>query len=128
MALDMEDSNNIASFHQKRDPPRDPAFESGVHGYDVEKTEECGRKMSRLGGPSAIGITDSEAGSMASVGKQVEMEAANSIKYRTCSWQKVIGTPSFGFAGMMPVTRTFVCMGFFMQRRFVRGRINSDLL
>ncbi|KAL8907933.1 MAG: hypothetical protein Q9171_005649 [Xanthocarpia ochracea] len=84
----MQDTNNIASFHQKRDPPRDPAFETGVYGYDVEKTEESGRKMSRLGGPSAIGITNSEAGSMASVGKQVEMEAANSIKYRTCSWQK----------------------------------------
>lgn len=25
------------------------------------------------------------------VGKQIELEAGNAIKYRTCSWQKVCG-------------------------------------
>ncbi|KAL8785212.1 MAG: hypothetical protein Q9213_003481 [Squamulea squamosa] len=82
------DSNNIASLDEKREPHRDPPLETGVYGYDVEKTEQRGRKMSRLGGPSAIGIADSDEDSVVSVGKQVEMEASNAIKYRTCSWQK----------------------------------------
>ncbi|KAL8717959.1 MAG: hypothetical protein Q9225_004850 [Loekoesia sp. 1 TL-2023] len=82
-----DDSNNI-TLDEKREPHRDPAFETGVYGYDVEKTQERGRKMSRLGGPSAIGITDTDDDSVVSVGKQMEMEASNAIKYRTCSWQK----------------------------------------
>lgn len=83
-----DDSNNTASLDEKREPHQDPALETGVYGYDVEKTEERGRKMSRLGGPSAIGITDVDDDSVVSVGKQVEMESSNAIKYRTCSWQK----------------------------------------
>ena len=67
--------------------PHDPPFETGVYGYDVEKTEEHkGRKMSRIAGPN---LTDSDEDSMMSVGKQMELESSNSIKYRTCSWQKV---------------------------------------
>ena len=67
--------------------PHDPALETGVYGYDVEKTEEHhGRKMKRVAGPN---LTDSDEDSMLSVGKQMELEATNSIKYRTCSWQKV---------------------------------------
>lgn len=85
-------SNKSSSLDEKRQPHRDPALETGVYGYDVEKTEERGRKMSRLGGPSAIGI-NAEEDSVVSVGKQVELEADNAIKYRTCSWQKVILLP-----------------------------------
>ncbi|KAL9029541.1 MAG: hypothetical protein Q9196_002238 [Gyalolechia fulgens] len=77
-------SNKSSSLDEKRELPRDPALETGVDGYDVEKTEERGRKMSRLGPPSAIGIKAD--GNL--VGKQVESEAGNAIKYRTCSWQK----------------------------------------
>ena len=47
------------------------------------------RKMSRIGGPIAGIVGDSDTDSTLSVGKQVELEQANSIKYRTCSWQKV---------------------------------------
>ena len=47
------------------------------------------RKMSRIGGPIAGVVGDSDTDSTLSVGKQVELEQANSIKYRTCSWQKV---------------------------------------
>lgn len=64
-------------------------------GYDPEKTEGRERKLSRIGGPAAIGLADSDAGSAMSVGKQVELESNNSIKYRTCTWQKVIDTFSF---------------------------------
>ncbi|MCJ1360138.1 MAG: hypothetical protein MMC33_010141 [Icmadophila ericetorum] len=59
---------------------KDPTLETGVYGYDVEKQ---GRKMSRVGDPLT---SDSDSG--LSVGKQMELEATNSIKYRTCSWPK----------------------------------------
>ncbi|KAL4886581.1 transmembrane amino acid transporter protein-domain-containing protein [Aspergillus karnatakaensis] len=35
--------------------------------------------------PGAGGLSDSESGE---IGRQIELEADNSIKYRTCSWQK----------------------------------------
>ena len=82
-------SSDAAAPDEKREAHRDPALETGVYGYDEEKTGERGRKMSRIGGPQAIGLTDSDAESTMSVGKQVEKEQQNSIKYRTCSWQKV---------------------------------------
>ena len=70
-----------------RSNTHDPALQTGIYGYDVEKTEEHkGRKMSRVGGPI---LADSDQDSMMSVGKQMELESTNSIKYRTCSWQKV---------------------------------------
>ncbi|KAL9607814.1 MAG: hypothetical protein Q9167_007308 [Letrouitia subvulpina] len=52
----------------------------GGYGYDPEKTEGRERKLSRIGGPAAIGLADSDAGSAMSVGKQVELESSNSIK------------------------------------------------
>lgn len=36
--------------------------------------------------PQGTLTSDSESGD---VGRQIELEAGNSIKYRTCSWQKV---------------------------------------
>ncbi|MCJ1406978.1 hypothetical protein MMC19_001048 [Ptychographa xylographoides] len=69
--------------------PRDPAFETGVYGYDTEKQGPSERKLSRVGGPIPGTLGDSDAESAMSVGKQMELEASNSIKYRTCSWQKV---------------------------------------
>lgn len=65
---------------------------SGV--YDPEKNGYPGqqeRKMSRIGPPPSANIqgvtSDSESDI---VGKQMEMEAGNAIKYRTCTWQKVL--------------------------------------
>ena len=60
--------------------------ETTGYGYDPESNEKGGRKMSRIAG--VIGESDDD--STLSVGKQLELEATNSIKYRTCSWQKVI--------------------------------------
>ena len=64
-----------------------------AYGYDAEKGGEKGedqkeRKMSRVGGVGVIADSDSQL----SVGKQLELEATNSIKYRTCSWQKASGS------------------------------------
>ena len=57
------------------------------------------RKMSRLDRPTTGSIAGHMSGRRSfdanapdediSIGKQVEMEAGNAIKYRTCSWQKV---------------------------------------
>lgn len=56
--------------------------------YDAESNgEKGGRKMSRTAG--VLG-GESDQDSQFGVGKQVELEATNSIKYRTCSWQKVL--------------------------------------
>ena len=74
------------------------------NGADAEKQASrggsAGRKMSRIDRPvtksisgnisgrrSIDGDMDSEAS--VSVGKQMELEAGNAIKYRTCSWPKV---------------------------------------
>ncbi|CAF9930470.1 MAG: hypothetical protein ALECFALPRED_004608 [Alectoria fallacina] len=54
--------------------------------YDPESIgEKGGRKMSRIAGVMG---GESDQDSQLSVGKQLELEATNSIKYRTCSWQK----------------------------------------
>ncbi|KAL9595141.1 MAG: hypothetical protein Q9219_006629 [cf. Caloplaca sp. 3 TL-2023] len=84
----IDDKNNVPTLDENREPRRDPPIETGVYGYDVEKTEERGRKMSRIAGPAAIGKSETDEVSVSSVGKQMEKEAGNAIKYRTCSWQK----------------------------------------
>lgn len=64
-------------------------------GYDPEATGPGGRKMSRIDGPITKSISQAGAGDLSddssgvSVGKQMELEAGNAIKYRTCSWPKV---------------------------------------
>ena len=50
---------------------------------DVEKDGHKGSVGRRLRGS----IVDEDA--MISVSKQMELEAGNAIRYRTCSWQKV---------------------------------------
>lgn len=54
------------------------------------------RKMSRIDAPVTKPITgntgvddDSSTDNDVAIGKQMELEAGNAIKYRTCSWQKV---------------------------------------
>ncbi|KAF2722553.1 hypothetical protein K431DRAFT_283695 [Polychaeton citri CBS 116435] len=77
-----------------QDPATEPKGELGTGGYDgwspdkdVEQGGEPGRRMSRIDRP----ITKSISGSLSEqggIGKQMELEAGNAIKYRTCSWQK----------------------------------------
>ena len=56
------------------------------YDYDPENPEG-GRRASRVAGVARQNMTDSD--SDLTVGKQMELEAGNAIKYRTCSWQKV---------------------------------------
>lgn len=69
-------------------PPQ--AIESEKYGntYDAEGGTFGGRKMSRVDG-KALTTADSDSDSGLSVGKQIELEQSQAIKYRTCSWQKV---------------------------------------
>lgn len=60
----------------------------GTFAADPEKGDTKVRKMSRVGGPIPGIAGDSDVDSTLSVGKQLELEQTNSIKYRTCSWQK----------------------------------------
>ncbi|KAI9750672.1 MAG: hypothetical protein M4579_006368 [Chaenotheca gracillima] len=69
----------------------DAGNESSPSGdrYDQEKLGARGRKMSRIADPlPGLGAEVSDSDSGLSVGKQMEMESGNSIKYRTCSWPK----------------------------------------
>lgn len=62
------------------------------------------RKMSRIDAPVTKSITgegqldDDATDNSVAIGKQMEMEAGNAIKYRTCSWQKVSFLVMFLFA------------------------------
>ena len=55
------------------------------HSLDLEASQK--RKTSRIGGPVA-GDSSSDDEVPITIGKQMELEANNAIKYRTCSWQK----------------------------------------
>lgn len=78
--------------------------QEGYYGNFTSDTEKQGgqpagaRKMSRIDRPVTKSISGSVAGrdmvdddmtdTSVSVGKQMELEAGNAIKYRTCSWYK----------------------------------------
>jgi hypothetical protein len=58
--------------------------------YDPEDQSNGRRRMNRVSGDDGSSTT-------LSIGKQIELEADNAIKYRTCSWQKVRFIPcSYG--------------------------------
>ena len=79
-------SRNVANTTHELDP--NPITKDEGQCYDAESNgEKGGRKMSRIAG---VMVAESDQDSQLGVGKQLELEATNSIKYRTCSWQKVI--------------------------------------
>jgi hypothetical protein len=67
--------------------PRLP-FDSD-NNLDQKKSYDGERRGSRIAAP----LSGWDLESRASVGKQLELEADNAIKYRTCSWQKVSRPP-----------------------------------
>ena len=84
MALGRKGRNVDNTTHEI--DPNAATKEEGQY-YDPESNgEKEGRKMSRIAG--VLG-GESDQDSQFGVGKQLELEATNSIKYRTCSWQKV---------------------------------------
>lgn len=75
MALD------VGAKGEKLDSSEKQLSGPGHDGYDPENA--TGRRMSRIDK-----LLDSDTDSSLSVGKQIEMEASNAIKYRSCSWPK----------------------------------------
>lgn len=58
---------------------------SSVSGNSADRIKDKDNDLEQQ--PKAPGtLSDSESGE---IGRQIELEADNSIKYRTCSWQKV---------------------------------------
>lgn len=85
MALGRKGRNVDNTTHEL--DPNSITKEDGQY-YDAESNgDNGGRKMSRIAGVMG---GESDHDSQLGVGKQLELEATNSIKYRTCSWQKVI--------------------------------------
>ena len=89
----------------------------GCLAADTTAAEYGGRKlrkkMNRIDGPitKPIGgenvLNDDATDSDVSIGKQMEKEAGNAIKYRTCSWQKVRYSFPFGLIHNGIVTRVW---------------------
>ena len=72
-----------------------PAYDGyygGDNGGDAEKGAgqfvAGSRKMCRIDKPDGLTADDATDPSI-SIGKQMELESGNAIKYRTCSWKKV---------------------------------------
>ncbi|KAL9122868.1 MAG: hypothetical protein Q9187_000579 [Circinaria calcarea] len=82
-------ATNVGIYDKEVHPTGEPQVETDVHGYDTEKQASSARKVSRVGGPIMGVVGDSDSDAALSVGKQMEMESSNAIKYRTCSWKKV---------------------------------------
>lgn len=84
-------------------PSNEKANPDGVFSGDQTAAESGGRhkiKMNRIDGPITRPITSENAlhddvDDSVSIGKQMELEADNAIKYRTCSWQKVRYIPNY---------------------------------
>ena len=68
-------------FYGSSDPD---GLDKGKDYYDSDEHFQ-GRRPSRIAPVRSGSVAESRV----SVGKQLELEADNAIKYRTCSWQKV---------------------------------------
>jgi hypothetical protein len=87
MALNQNSNNPAWEINDSEDSVSVTIHKTGTRvqrDYDVETQAESQRSSQ---------VAPFHAGQHAkdkiSVGKQVELEAENAIKYRTCSWQKV---------------------------------------
>jgi len=107
MALGFGKSKTTTSGSSSSSPPNEkaePKFDNvnPYNDYSADQTtaEHGGSKkskkpMNRIDRPITRSITsdsameDSGTDVSVSIGKQMELEADNAIKYRTCSWQKV---------------------------------------
>ena len=67
----------------------DPEKYGPTYETDPEGGTFGGRKMSRVDGKTMTTSADTDSDSGLSVGKQIELEQSQAIRYRTCTWQKV---------------------------------------
>ena len=81
--------------------PKSPSTNQPTNTADDDRDAEKGSfeasgaaPKARLAGPARRDMDEDEATSI-DVGKQIALESDNSIKYRTCSWQKVFTYPMY---------------------------------
>lgn len=92
------DSSSPAPSTEKANPEFGKGY-YGDYAANQSAAENGGkkprRKMNRIDKPVTKSISgdlataDDSTDASDAIGKQMEMEAGNAIKYRTCSWQKV---------------------------------------
>lgn len=96
------ESSTSSPSTEKVDPTLAKDVNTGDFAADQNMAESGGKKtsssrkpMNRIDGPITKSITgedvvaDDNTDASVAIGKQMELEAGNAIKYRTCSWQKV---------------------------------------
>jgi hypothetical protein len=94
------DSSSSSPPNEKAEPKFDNTNSYNAFSADQTTAEHGGSRkankpMNRIDRPITTSITgdsamgDSSTDVSVSIGKQMELEADNAIKYRTCSWQKV---------------------------------------
>lgn len=71
-----------------KEAPADAHSQSSDEKKRIAHPEKSYDAEAGLGGRAAVDTRDSSDESI-TIGKQIEMEAGNAIKYRTCSWPKV---------------------------------------
>jgi hypothetical protein len=126
MALGFGKKNASDSSNHSSSPPNEKAElkSDGINPYndysaDQTTAEHGGSKkfnkpMNRIDRPLTKSITgdsamgDSSTDVSVSIGKQMELEADNAIKYRTCSWQKVCYGPLFFYPFPLLPLRSYV--------------------
>jgi hypothetical protein len=97
-------SSSSSPPNEKAEPKFDDVNPYNDYSADQTTAEHGGSKkskkpMNRIDRPITRSITgdstmgDSSTDVSVSIGKQMELEADNAIKYRTCSWQKVCYGP-----------------------------------
>jgi len=95
MALNHTDPELVRAGERNPMPPPTAALdlnnEKASANYDAEKNAvlDVPRRGSRIEKPIEDRGLDTDSDSNFTVGKQMELEAGNAIKYRTCSWPKV---------------------------------------
>jgi hypothetical protein len=105
MALGFGKKTASDSSNHSSSPPNEKAElkSAGINPY-----KKFNKPMNRIDRPLTKSITgdsamgDSSTDVSVSIGKQMELEADNAIKYRTCSWQKVCYGPLF-FYSFLPL-------------------------
>ena len=126
------DDNSVSPDGHKPTDFGGAGYYDGFTPDEAEKQQpnDAPRKMSRIDRPVTKSISGSLAGRRSvdgdmeseqsiSVGKQMELEAGNAIKYRSCSWQKVRYPHPFFSNDCFPWLRDCVVRGQFSCLRTV---------
>lgn len=104
-----ESSSNPSTSSPSNEKPNPQFGKDGYYGdfsgdqgtAENGGTQKRRKTMNRIDGPITKSITgeaaleDDSTDASVTIGKQMELEAGNAIKYRTCSWQKVRYSCSF---------------------------------